>query len=467
EENKLNPGRKVVAVLPFAADESLKEEEELSVGLAQVLTRELGKVTQISVLPTFVREAIGNKTAAETLEMGQQVGATHILRGTLHKTANAVEVFAELVNVADGRVVWSEKFNEPIVELPRLQNSISSHVLSALTIELSAAEKQGINKKYTENSEAYQFYLVGRYQLSKRSQENLNKAIQSFTIAQEKDPNFALAYVGLADAYALLYLYQTPPPKDAHQKARENAEKALALDNTLGEAYASLGLIEFYGERNIAQAENFYRKAVELNPSYENAHHWLALALAAQGKEEALTEIKAAKQLVPNSPAIITAAGIVHFYLRQLELAERDAQKALRIDEGTVSALGLLRWVAILQGKYDDALAYQQKEKLFGGGEETVTSLLNLAQVQAARGDRDAALGSLNKVFADANYQKMPEYQAYEVALVYIFLDQKDKAFEFLKEAKKTYRANFIASDPRLDKIRNDSRFQALVSSSG
>ena len=466
EIKKINEGQKIIAVFPFIPDENLVEEEELSLGLAQVLTGKLGQFKQISVSPAYTKSIIRDKTPEETLELGKQVNASHILRGNLHRNENTIEIFVELVSTADGKVIWSERFFEPLKDLPSLQTSIAERVLNALTIELSATQLQQLNKRYTENSEAYQLYLVGRYQLSKRSPENLHSAIEYFTAAIEKDENFALAYTGRADAYSLLNLYQVPPPKNAYQNARENALKAIELDNSLAEGYASLGFVEFYGGQNVNESEALYKKAIQLNASYENVHHWLALALTAAGKgEEAISEINRAKRLAPNSSTIASAAGIVHFYQNQYAEAEHEAQNALKIDERSISAVGLLRWIAILDGRFDDALVYQQKEKALNGGDETPTSLLNLAQIYAGKGEREKSLEILNNALNHPEYRKKPDFYAFETALVYALLNENDETLDFLKKTTKTYRANFFYVDPRLENVREDSRFLSLTAS--
>ena len=456
--------RKTIAILPFITDEKTPQEEELSLGLAQVLTRELGLVEQISVSPAFVRLTLEDKTEAETLEMGKQVGATHILRGRLHKTPENIEVFAELAEVAGGKVIWSEKFNEPMSDLRILQNSISERVLSALTIELTSVEKQKLNKKYTENSEAYHLYLVGRYQMSKRTVESLQNALKSFNGALEKDPNFALAYAGLADVHILLNLYLLPPPADGFEKAKVYATKALQLDESLAEPYASLGFAAINEERNLEKAEMYYKKAIRLNSSYESVHHWLALALVAQGKgEEAIQEINTAKRLAPNNAQIAAASAIIRFYIKDYEQAERDGINALKIEEKSLSALSILRWISIIKGDFQKAEEYLERENQVRGGSDSITSLLNLAHVQAGKGDRASATAILNRVFDKKEYQAQPDAFAYDIALVYVFLGENEETFIYLDKTTKHHRAVYINIDPRFEKLHADPRFNELV----
>lgn len=334
----LNQRLKAIAILPFKTDASVENEVTLGVGLAESLYKKLGQVKELSVRPAML-----NLSQEQTpQELGRSFGVAYILRGTLHRENEKVQVSAELIDTNNGKILWAESFDQDVDDFQDLPIQISERVLNALTVQLTKNESLRIKKRYTENSEAYQLYLLGRYQMAQRSAENINKAIRTFTKAHDLDTNFALAYVGLADAYALLNLYHKSSPEN-YAKAKENAQKALSIDENLAEAHTSLGFVKFYGDHNVIEAENSYRRAIELNPSYENVHHWLALALTAQGKyDDALSEINIAKQLAPKSATIATAKGIIYFYLRQYDKATIEAQEALKIDEGSVSAIGLL-----------------------------------------------------------------------------------------------------------------------------
>jgi eukaryotic-like serine/threonine-protein kinase len=459
-EVSLNQKLKAIAILPFKTDSSVENEATLGVGLAESLYKKLGQVKELSVRPAML-----NLSQEQTpQELGRSFGVAYILRGTLHRENDKVQVAAELVETNNGKLLWAESFDQDIDDFQDLQVQISERVLNALTVQLTTNESLRIKKRYTENSEAYQLYLLGRYQISARTADSINKAVQTFTKARDLDPNFALAYVGLADAYTLLNLYQKSSPV-TYAKAKENALKALSIDENLAEANTSLGFVKFFGEHDVVEAEKSYRRAIELNPSYENVHHWLSLALAAQGKyDEALNEINIAKQLAPKSATIVTASGIIYFYKRDFGKSAEEARNALKLDEGSVSALGLLRWVSILEGKFDDAFTFQQQEKLYQNSAESPVSLISLAQVQAAAGEREAAAASLKKAFAHKDFAQTADSNAFDIAMTYVFLGENNQSFEWLDKASKTFRANFFSVDPRLDKLHSDSRFAQLVS---
>lgn len=359
----------------------------MSVSLSQVLVSKLGQVRQLSVLPVSTGRERG-RSIEDSLAVGRELGATYILRGALQKTGEQIQITAALVSVGDGAVLWEEKFDEPLAELPQLQVSLPDKILRALTIELSAGEKRQIEKTYTKDSEAYQLYLAGRYQMTTRTAANLRQAVKTFSVARDRDPNFALPYAGLADAYALLALYEIPPPADAYDKAKENALKALTIDDTLAETHASLAYILFNYDRNPVAAESNYRRAIELNPSYPRSYHWFALMLAAMGRnDEAIENVKIAVRLEPRSPIVHAAAAQIYFYARNYPEALNSCRRSLEINEGFVPAHKSMRMIHEATGDYEAALAAYRKERIYSNDtdEKNPEWLMITAQVEAGR----------------------------------------------------------------------------------
>ena len=459
-----NTKQKAIAILPFKANPQNEEEDSLGVGLAESLYRKLGQIKQLSVRPAMI-----NLAKEQTpKEVGQSFGVAYILRGTLHHIGDKVQVSAELVDTNSEKILWAEKFDESSKDFPTLQVAISERVLNALTVQLTASESQRIKKSYTENGEAYQLYLVGRYLMANRSVDNLNKAINTFSKSRDLDPNFALAYAGLADAYSLLNLYQVPPPADAYDNARLNARKALEIDENLGEAHASLAYVLFFNDRNRAEAETHFRKAIELNPSYSTAHHWFALALAAMDKrDESIEQINLAMELEPRSAIIKTAAGLVYFYARQYDNALDVSKKSLEIDIGMVPAYKTMRVIYEATGNFQEAQSAYQKERTFRGNtdENEPGWAMITAQVQAIGAKKTEALASLQKALDSKIVADNPKSYAYEIAVAYSLLDETEKAINWLEKAKeaKDHSFNFVLVDARLDKLRNDPRYLELV----
>ena len=390
------------------------------------------------------------------------------MRGRLHKTVDRIQVTAELLNASENKTVWLETFDESILDFPNLQTEIAGKILKVLTVELSIADRQRINKTYTTDSEAYQLYLVGRYEMRSRRPENLYNAIKTFEKAKAKDPNFVLAYVGLADAYALLNLYDIPPPPDAYKNAKKNALKALEIDETLAEAHASLGYILFYGDWNRTEAEKHFRRAIELNPSYSTAHHWFALALAAMGKaDESIEQINLAMQLEPKSAVIHSAAGLVYYYARRYEEALEMCRQSLEIDAGFVPAHKTMRVINEAMGNYAEAIEAYSKERNFAGNtdeSEPGWSMIT-AQVQSVGGKNAEAAANLQKAVSSAVVKENPRGYAFEVAVAYALADDKENAVKWIETAKnaKDHGFNFVKVDPRLDNLRQEPAFKELT----
>jgi Tol biopolymer transport system component/serine/threonine protein kinase/tetratricopeptide (TPR) repeat protein len=455
-------GVRSIAVLPFDTLEAVGNDEYLGVGLADALTGKLGQITQIEARPSSaVRRYLGTET--EAVQAGRELGVDYVLDGTIQHLGERVHVSAELISVGDGKTSWAEKFDENFTDILTLQESISERVVRAMTLELTNEEKQRLGKRYTENGEAYQLYLVGRYHLGKRTLEGLKQAINSFEQAIKKDDRYALAYAGLADCYALLNWYSLPPPPDAFPRAKQAALKALEFDDGIAEAHASLAFITLYGERDWTGAEREFRRAIELNPNYATAHHWYAFNLAAMGRlPESLNEIKRARELDQRSVIINTAVGNVYYYARRYDQAIEQCRKALEMDPGFVPAHTVLRWSLEKKGMYEEAYAAYQQEKTFAGDSPLMRA--RLAHVHASAGKQPEARRILDELIAQRKRQWV---SAYEIAVVYAILADNDRALEWLDTAaeERSIGFLFIRVDPDLDNIRNDPRFLQLLRS--
>ncbi len=449
---------KSLAILPFSPEETGEREESLSVSLAQVLTDKLGQIRRLSVVPGSAAANV-NKSPNAALEAGRELGTDFVLHGSLKQQADRIQIAAALVSAADGKVWWEENFDESLADLPKLQISIPGKVLEVLAIELSPDERRQIEKTYTTDGEAYRLYLDGRYQMTWRTAESMRQAIKTFTTSRDKDPNFALAYAGLADAYALLNLYEIPPPADAYDKAKENALQALTIDSTLAETHASLAYVLFNHEGNFIAAETNYRRAIELNPSYPRSFHWFALMLSATGKhEEAIEKIKTAQRLAPKSAIVHAAAALVYFYAQSYQEAINACQKSLELNPKFVPAYKNLRVIYSGLGDYENALEAYKNERLYSDdtNEANPNWAMIRAQVEAVGGKTDEALKSLNRATSEPSVKNYPVAYSYEIAAAYALLGEKERATEWLKVAEKS-RANnfqFAAVDARFEKIR-------------
>ncbi len=309
--------------------------------------------------------------------------------------------------------------------------------------------------------EAQQLYVAGRYYSTKRTAEGLRQAIERLERAVERDPNFALAYSELADCYALLNWYVEPPPPEAFARAKQAALRAVAADDTLAEAHASLGFVKLHYDRNWAGAEREFRRAIELKSDNAPAHRWYAFSLAAMGRhDEAFAEIRRAQAISPRSPVIATGVANVLFLARRFDETIAQCRKALELDPGSVAAYVVLRWAYERKGLRAEALAAYEQERVFAG--DTPTTKAKHAHVLAATGRRAEARQVLDELLARREEQWVT---AYEIAIICALLDDRDSAFRWLAQAEREHAVGFtfVRVDPHLDNLRGDPRFLELV----
>ena len=302
-----------------------------------------------------------------------------------------------------------------------------------------------------------------------RRPDNLHAAIESFDKAKAKDANFVLAYVGLADAYALLNIYEVPPPTDAFAVAKKNALKALEINENLAEANASLAYILFYGDRNRTEAEKYFRRAIELNPSYSTAHHWYALALAAMGKtDESIRQINTAMQLEPRSAIIKAAAGLVYFYARRYDESLEISRQSLEINPKFVPGFDQISMTNVALGNYETAFEAYSKQRFYVGDtdENDPGWLMVTAQIQSLNKDKiEQAKANLQKSVSSSEIKNNVRAYAFEIAVAYSLLNEKDEAIKWIETAKnsRNHSFNFVKVDPRLDNIREEPKFQEII----
>jgi Tol biopolymer transport system component/serine/threonine protein kinase/tetratricopeptide (TPR) repeat protein len=455
-------GRKMrsLAVLPFKTVGAEGDEQYLGVGIADELTNKLGELDQITLrTASALRRYLGTDKSA--VEVGRELKVEYVLSGWVERVGNRVQTSLELIDVESGRVLWAEKFNERFTDISTLQNSISARVVRALSLELTSDEQRRLAKHYTEDSEAQQLYLAGRYHWGKRTPEGLRMAISNFEQAIAKDSRFALAYAGLADCYALQNWYLEPPPPDAFARAKEAAERAVALDDSLAEAHVSLAFVKFHYDRDLQGAEAEFRRAINSNPNYPTAHHWYAFNLSVMERhDEALLEIKRAEELDPRSAVISTAVANILFHARRYDEAIEQCRKALAIDPGSASAQVVLRWAYEQKGMADAAFAVYERERAFSG--DTPMTRAKLAHVLAVSDRKEEARRIVEELVARRKTQWVT---AYEIAVVYAFLLDKDNAFLWLDRAEKEHAVGYtyLRVDPRLDNLRSDPRYAKLL----
>lgn len=451
-----------ILVLPFRTVQD--DKFNLGVGLSDALTQKLGNIKGLQVISANSARTIREDDLAAI----GTVGANFVVRGELSVENGVSTLWAEMVNTSSGSRVWEETFRADETGLFSLQTDLAKRIWTTLGIEPLALERYQVEKSYTENAEAYELYLIGRYQLTRRSAADIRQAITTFGQSLARDGNFALAYVGMAEGYLLLKLYDVTAPADSYQKSREFIDRALAIDDGLAEAYSADAYLKFYADRDRQGAELAFRRAIQLNPSLSQAHHWFALFLAATGKHvEAAQEIKNAQRLDPRSPAVRAAAAMANFYARNYEEAIREANVVLTEEPSFLPALKVKRWTASAMNDLPLAQAVFSKEINYGNGDPADPSwLLIELQTRDPQADREASLRALEQAAAARAISKNPYAFAHEEALAYLHFGLPEKALDALEraEAASSHGINFLEADPRFDGLRSQPRFQSIVS---
>jgi DNA-binding winged helix-turn-helix (wHTH) protein/Flp pilus assembly protein TadD len=447
-----------IAVLPFKPLGQAPEDDFLSLGMADALITRLSSVRQLVVRPS---SSILKYTAPDQdpLEAGRQQIVDAVLDGKIQQAGDRVRVTVQLIRVKDGQQLWADKFDEKFTDIFALQDAISERVAAALALELTGSEQDRLTKRYTENTEAYELYLKGRYFWNKRTSESLHKGIDYFNQAIQKDSRYALAYAGLADSYIILGNFGLVPPKDAYPRAKIAAEEALKVDADLVEAQVSLAFVKALFERNWPDAEAGFRRAIELNPNYGPAHQWYGVCLAGAGRlDEAVAEVKRAQQVDPLSLTITSVVGWMLYLDRDYDKAIAQEKIALEMDPNFALAHRYLGLAYEQKGMNTEAISEFQKARALSASRPLDSG--SLAHAYALAGRTDEALQIINESKKQDIY-----FPAYDIALIYVGLGHKDPAFEWLDKAVEEHSPWLIhlTVDPRFDPIRSDQRFKNLI----
>jgi DNA-binding winged helix-turn-helix (wHTH) protein/TolB-like protein/Tfp pilus assembly protein PilF len=445
-----------IAVLPFKPLVAAERDESIELGMADTLITRLGNINQIIVRPTT---AVRKYTELEqdSVAAGREQRVDAVLDGTIQKLGDRIRVTVRLVRVGDGAQLWADKFDEKSTDIFLVQDSISEQVAEALAIRLTGDERDLLRKHYTANTEAYQLYLKGRYFLNKSAEEDFRKSIEYFEQALEKDPNYAMAYAGLADSYAQLGNYGLIQMKESYSKARAAATRALERDEKLGEAHASLAVILTNYYWDWVEAEKQFKRAIELNPNYAMAHNWYSQYLAFMGRsEQALAEAKRAQEIDPLSLWTNSNIGFVSYLARQYDEAILASQKTLELDPNFAVAHMIIGLSYVQKKMYDEGISELQKAKA------NPDSRALLAYAYGLAGKRSEARKILDEL-GDLSNQKY--VSPFPLAVAYAGLGDKERAFEALDKAyvDKSWGMGMLEVNAVFDPLRPDPRFATLL----
>jgi TolB-like protein/Tfp pilus assembly protein PilF len=453
---------KSIAVLPFDNLSRDPDNAYFAEGVQDEILTRLAKVADLKVISRTSTQRF--KSAPSDLrEIAKQLGVMHIVEGSVQKANDEVRVNVQLINAMTDAHLWADTYDRKLTDIFAVESEIAKTIADILQAKLSGSEKSAMSKKPTADPEAYQLYLKGRFFWNKRTGADLRKAIEYFNQAIEKDPNYALAYSGLADSYVILSVFGAASPQDSIPEARAAAKKALELDETSAEAHASsgriLGPFDFEFERSISEFE----RAIELNPNYAMAHHWLSWGpLSAVGQfDRSIAEGKHAVELDPLS--LINNAdlgGNVYFNARRYDEAIAQLRKTIEIDPRFYIAHYYLGQAFQLKGQLTEAIAEYQKAVDLTDDPD---ALALLGQAYARAGHRNEAQRILTRLTEES---KSRYVSAESMALMWIGLGDKEQAIDALERAYREGAGNDIFTirvDPMLDDLRGQPRFEALA----
>jgi TolB-like protein/Tfp pilus assembly protein PilF len=449
-----------IAILPFVNASNNPDAEYLSDGISESLINSLSQVPNLRVVPrSTVFRYKGRDIDPQTV--GKELGVRAVLTGRLVQRGDTLSIQTELVDVTEQSTLWGEQYNRKLADLLAVQEEISREISSKLRLKLSGEERKRLDKRYTENTEAYQLYLKGRYYWNKRTAEDLKKGIDYFRQAIDMDPNYALAYAGLADSYNVLPIWTPIETKEAYPKAKSASLKALEIDETLAEAHTSLAYAMYRYDWDWPGAEREFKRAIELKPNYAIAHQWYSFYLSSIGRvDEAIVEIKRAQDLEPLSLFINSDVGVAFYRTRQYDQAIAQLRKTIEIDPTFGYSHYCLGLVYEQKGMHDAAIEEMKKAVEFSQAPDLI--LASLGHSYAVAGKRAEALDVLDQMKEKA---KREHVSAYFVALIYTGLGDKDLAFVWFDKAcqEREYFMPRLNDDLRLDSIRSDPRFADLM----
>ena len=455
-----------IAVLPFENRSADSDTEYLSDGLAESLIYRLSQFPNLRVSPTsMVFRYKGQQL--DVVKIGKELGVTAVLSGRITQRDDNLTISAELIDVRDNKLLWGEQYDRKMSDLLSTQRQIAREIVDRLKLKVSG-EETAIAKHYTESNEAYQLYLRGRFYWNKRSEEGMQRSLDYYQQAIIKDPNFALAYSGMADAFDLLGAPDAAAamaPTEALPKAKEAALKALAIDDTLAEPHVSLAHILYYYDHDFASAEREYKRAIELNPNYPTAHQWYAVYLMSVGRfDEALTQNRRAQELDPLSLPINMTLGWVMLTARRPDEAVQQLRKTLELDQNFILAHHRLGLVFEQQGKYEDAInEFKQVVNLTAGKPLGNAALARAYALAGRRAEAQKILNELQQLSAQRFVSPVT------VALIFSALGEKDQAFAWLDKGVYARDGLLVRLrfDHRFDSLRSDPRFADLVKKAG
>jgi TolB-like protein/Tfp pilus assembly protein PilF len=452
-----------IAVLPLENQSGDSGQEYFADGMTDALITELSKIGALRVIS---RTSVMRYKGTEKLlpEIARELGVDVLVEGSVLHAEDKVRIMVQLIKATPEKHLWADDYERDLNNVIAMQKEIAQAIAREIKITIRPEEQARLTQSRTINPESYQLYLKGRFFWNKRTEEGVRNGLEYFQKAIEKDPTYALAYVGLADSYIIMGWYDWASPQETFPKAKQAVEKALEIDNTLAEAHTSLAAVSFLHEWDWLSAEREFKRAIEINPSHSTAHRWYSSYLASMDRnDEALAESRRALELDPISLITNANAALRLIYSRRPEDAIKQLQKTLEMDPNFVPVYNYLRIAYLEKEMYQEAIDAAQKAVNLSQGDSIYLSYLGSAY--AAAGKRDKAL----EILAELNELSKKRYvSSYTRATIYLSLGDIDQFFEWMERAylERNWQLTGLHW-PLKDSIRSDPRFKALLKKVG
>jgi eukaryotic-like serine/threonine-protein kinase len=455
-----------VAVLPLVNATNDPSIDWLADGLTESVIYKLSQMPDMKVIARSTVFRYKGKDVDAT-QAAKELGVRAILTGRVEQRGDDLAVSVELVDTREGKLLWGERYERKLTDANAVQQEIARAVSERLRPQMNGVQRGQVTKNSTANTEAYQLYLKGRFYWNRRTEDDFKKSIDFFQQAVALDPNYALAYAGLADVYQTLPGYSDLPPEETYLKSKTAAQKAIELDPTLAEPHAALAGDMSEHDWDFAGGEREFKRAIELNPNYATGHQWYAEFLSAMGRfDEAIAEAKRAQALDPQSPIINTMLGETYVEARRYDEAFAQFHKTLEIDPNFAQAHDLLGDAYLLRGRYEEGMGeFRKSGILFGfppdNVEKHIATSLAAYKSGGERGYWQSELEWAKKEAQVKGNEPPPNY----LAIIYTELGEKDRAFAELEKAyqKHSRELIYLKVEPVFDPLRSDPRFAELV----
>jgi TolB-like protein/Tfp pilus assembly protein PilF len=447
---------KTIAVLPFEDLSAEQTERYLGISLADALANKFGNLKQITVRPTrTVLKYAENRE--DTQKIGQELQVDAVLDGRIQRVGERIRVNVQLIRTSDNVPIWTGSFDDQFTDFFAVQDSISQKVVQTLAVQIDEKERERFNRRGTENADAYQEYLLGRFFWNKRSANDLDRAIKHFQRAFELDGKFALAHAGLAETYAIYPFYAVTQDKYALPKARAAATRSLEIDGELAEAHTVLAYVQSQYDFDWQRAEKSYQRAIELNPNHANTRQWYGEFLTFQARfDESLAQMQKSIELEPTSLSALTAPALAYNASRQFEKTLEVTEKVLQMDAGFLIAQHYKARALFFSGKRDEAFELYRKVVFNSNGSAFFKADFGFMLGKAGK-EAEA-----RKILAElTETAKEKHVSPIHFAYLHLGLNEREKAFEYLRKAVAEHDPNVILFKVGLnfDDVRDDPQF--------